>query len=188
VTAGNAAGLNDGATAALLASAEAAAELGLPVKMRLVSYAFAGVEPEVMGIGPVPATEKALKNAGLDISDIGLFEINEAFAVQVLSFLDHFGIADDDPRVNRYGGAIAVGHPLASSGVRLMNQLARQFEEDPSVRFGMTTMCIGLGMGATVIWENPRHSEYTDYSGAVSPADDTASTDPAITQTEGAAA
>ena len=136
VTAGNAAGLNDGATAALLASAEAAEELGLPVRMRLVTYAFAGVEPEVMGIGPVPATEKALKNAGLGIGDIGLFEINEAFAVQVLSFLDHFGIADDDPRVNRYGGAIAVGHPLASSGVRLMNQLARQFEEDPTVRFG----------------------------------------------------
>ncbi len=112
VTAGNAAGLNDGATAAVLASAEAAEELGLSVKMRLVSYAFAGVEPEVMGIGPVPATEKALKNAGLGIEDIGLFEINEAFAVQVLSFLDHFGIADDDPpRVNRYGGAIAVGHP-----------------------------------------------------------------------------
>ena len=128
--------------------------------MRLVSYAFAGVEPEVMGIGPVPATEKALKNAGLGIGDIGLFEINEAFAVQVLSFLDHFGIADDDPRVNRYGGAIAVGHPLASSGVRLMNQLARQFEEDPSVRYGMTTMCIGLGMGATVIWENPHHADY----------------------------
>ena len=109
VTAGNAAGLNDGATAAVLASSEAAAELGLPVKMRLVSFAYAGVEPEVMGIGPVPATEKALQNAGLDIGDIGLFEINEAFAVQVLSFLDHFGIADDDPRVNRYGGAIAVG-------------------------------------------------------------------------------
>jgi acetyl-CoA acyltransferase len=152
--------LNDGATAALLASSEAAAELGLPVKMRLVSYAFAGVEPEVMGIGPVPATEKALKNAGLGIADIGLFEINEAFAVQVLSFLDHFGISDDDPRVNRYGGAIAVGHPLASSGVRLMNQLARQFQEDPSVRYGMTTMCIGLGMGATVIWENPHHADY----------------------------
>ncbi|MGM0931030.1 MAG: thiolase family protein [Actinomycetota bacterium] len=161
VTAGNAAGLNDGATASLLASAEAAAELGLPVKMRLVSYAFAGVEPEVMGIGPVPATEKALKMAGLDIADIGLFEINEAFAVQVLSFLDHYGIADDDPRVNRYGGAIAVGHPLAASGVRLMTQLARQFEYDPSVRYGLTTMCIGLGMGGTVIWENPQHADYS---------------------------
>ncbi|MEC5191818.1 acetyl-CoA acyltransferase [Arthrobacter sp. MP_M7] len=173
VTAGNAAGLNDGATAALLASADAAEELGLPVKMRLVSYAFAGVEPEVMGIGPVPATEKALKNAGLGIGDIGLFEINEAFAVQVLSFLDHFGIADDDHRVNRYGGAIAVGHPLASSGVRLMNQLARQFEEDPTVRFGMTTMCIGLGMGATVIWENPHHA---GYGTPFAPTDETTTT------------
>ncbi|MEH0110001.1 acetyl-CoA C-acyltransferase [Tersicoccus sp. MR15.9] len=166
VTAGNAAGLNDGATTALLASEEAAAELGLPVKMRLVSFAFAGVEPEVMGVGPVPATEKALRTAGLSIDDIGLFEINEAFAVQVLSFLDHFGIDDDDPRVNRYGGAIAVGHPLASSGVRLMSQLARQFEEDPSVRYGITTMCIGLGMGATVIWENPHHAEYGTTSNA----------------------
>jgi acetyl-CoA acyltransferase len=160
VTAGNAAGLNDGATAALLASAETAAELGLPARMRLVAYAFAGVDPEVMGIGPVPATEKALKLAGLDISDIGLFEINEAFAVQVLSFLDHYGLADDDPRVNRYGGAIAVGHPLAASGVRLMTQLARQFEESPEVRYGLTTMCVGLGMGGSVIWENPNHPDY----------------------------
>ncbi|WP_295698471.1 thiolase family protein [Lapillicoccus sp.] len=161
VTAGNSAGLNDGATACLLASEEAAAELGLPVRMRLVSYSFVGVEPEVMGIGPVPATEKALKTAGLAIDDIGLFELNEAFAVQVLAFLDHFGIADDDPRVNEYGGAIAVGHPLASSGVRLMTQLARQFEEHPEVRYGLTAMCIGIGMGGAVIWENPHHAAYT---------------------------
>ncbi|GGP39752.1 thiolase family protein [Streptomyces abikoensis] len=155
VTAGNAAGLNDGATASLIAAEDVARELGLPVKMRLVSYAFAGVEPEVMGIGPVPATEKALAKAGLTIGDIGLFEINEAFAVQVLSLLDHYGIADDDPRVNQYGGAIAFGHPLASSGVRLMTQLARQFEEQPHVRYGITSMCVGFGMGGTVIWENP---------------------------------
>ncbi|MET7937172.1 acetyl-CoA C-acyltransferase [Streptomyces sp. NPDC005322] len=155
VTAGNSAGLNDGATASLLAAEDIAEELGLPVRMRLVSYAFAGVEPEVMGYGPVPATKKALAKAGLTIDDIGLFEINEAFAVQVLSFLDHYGIADDDPRVNQYGGAIAYGHPLASSGVRLMTQLARQFEEQPEVRYGITTMCVGFGMGATVIWENP---------------------------------
>lgn len=160
VTAGNAAGLNDGATAALLADADTADELGLPVRMRMVSYAFAGVEPSVMGYGPVPSTLKALEKAGLSIEDIGLFEINEAFAVQVLSFLDYFGIADDDPRVNRFGGAIALGHPLASSGVRLMNQLARQFEQDPSVRYGITTMCIGLGMGGTIIWENPHHPDY----------------------------
>ncbi|MEU1790545.1 acetyl-CoA C-acyltransferase [Streptomyces sparsogenes] len=155
VTAGNSAGLNDGATASLVAAEDVARELGLPVKMRLVSYAFAGVEPEVMGYGPIPATEKALAKAGLTIGDIGLFEINEAFAVQVLAFLDHYGIDDDDPRVNQYGGAIAFGHPLASSGVRLMTQLARQFEEQPEVRYGITTMCIGFGMGSTVIWENP---------------------------------
>ncbi|MGS2591094.1 thiolase family protein [Streptomyces hebeiensis] len=155
VTAGNAAGLNDGATASLIAAEDFAREQGLPVKMRLVSYAFAGVEPEVMGYGPIPATEKALAKAGLSISDIGLFEINEAFAVQVLAFLDHYGIADDDERVNQYGGAIAFGHPLASSGVRLMTQLARQFEAQPQVRYGLTTMCVGFGMGATVIWENP---------------------------------
>jgi acetyl-CoA acyltransferase len=155
VTAGNAAGLNDGATMALIADEETARDLGLPVKMRLVSYSFMGVEPEVMGAGPIPATEKALAQAGLDIDDVDAFEINEAFAVQVLAFLEHFGIDDDDPRVNPYGGAIAMGHPLASSGVRLMNQLARQFEERPEVRYGMTTMCIGLGMGGTVIWENP---------------------------------
>ncbi|MGI5253105.1 thiolase family protein [Actinacidiphila glaucinigra] len=155
VTAGNAAGLNDGATASLVAAEDVARELGLPVRMRLVSYSFVGVEPEVMGIGPVPATEKALAKAGLSISDIGLFEVNEAFAVQVLAFLDHYGIADDDPRVNQYGGAIAFGHPLASSGVRLMTQLARQFEEQPHVRYGLTTMCVGFGMGGTVIWENP---------------------------------
>ena len=155
VTPGNAAGLNDGATGCLLADAETAAELGLPVGMRLVGYAFAGVEPEVMGVGPVPATEKALKRAGLSIDDIGLFEINEAFAVQVLAFLEHFGIADDDERVNPWGGAIACGHPLASSGVRLMTQLSRHFAEHPEVRYGLTTMCIGFGMGGTVIWENP---------------------------------
>lgn len=155
VTAGNAAGINDGATAALLASKETARELGLPIKMRLVSYAFAGVAPEVMAVGPIPATEKALAKAGLAIEDIDAFEINEAFAIQVLAFLDHFGIDQDDPRVNPYGGAIAFGHPLATSGVRLMIQLARQFQEDPSIRYGITTMCIGLGMGGTVIWENP---------------------------------
>ena len=155
VTAGNSSGLNDGATAALLASEAKALELGLPIKARMVTFAFAGVEPEVMGYGPVPSTIKALAKAGLNIGDIGAFEVNEAFAIQVLAFLDHFGIADDDARVNPYGGAIAVGHPLASSGIRLMLNLARTFEEKPEVRYGITTMCIGLGMGGTVIWENP---------------------------------
>jgi acetyl-CoA acyltransferase len=174
VTAGNSAGLNDGATASLIAAEDVARELGLPVAMRLVSYGFAGVEPEVMGVGPIPSTERALRmarrsrssaegasdaaddSAGLSIEDIGLFELNEAFAVQVLAFLDHFGIADDDPRVNPWGGAIAVGHPLACSGVRLMTQLARHFAEHPEVRYGLTAMCVGIGMGGTVIWENPQ--------------------------------
>jgi acetyl-CoA acyltransferase len=155
VTPGNSSGLNDGATAAILASEEKALELGLTIKATMVTFAFAGVEPEIMGYGPVPSTLKALKQAGLTIEDIGAFEINEAFAVQVIAFLDHFGIADDDARVNPYGGAIAVGHPLASSGVRLMLNLARTFEAQPDVRYGITTMCIGLGMGGTVIWENP---------------------------------
>jgi acetyl-CoA acyltransferase len=160
VTAGNASPLTDGATAAILASADTAKELGLSVKMRMVSFGFAGVEPEVMGIGPIPSTEKALKRAGLKIDDIGLFELNEAFAVQVLSFLDHFGIDDEDPRVNKWGGAIAIGHPLAASGVRLMIQLARQFEQHPEVRYGLTAMCVGLGQGGSVIWENPHHKRY----------------------------
>lgn len=154
VTAGNASGLSDGATGAILASEDFANEMGLQKKMRMIGFAFAGVAPEVMGVGPVPSTEKALKKAGLTINDIDLFEINEAFAIQVLAFLDHFGIADDDPRVNPLGGAIAVGHPLASSGIRLMANLAKNFEVNPQARYGITTMCIGLGMGGTVIWEN----------------------------------
>ena len=157
VTAGNSSGLNDGATASLIASADAAKEFGLSPKMRMVSFAFAGVEPEIMGIGPIPSTEKALRKAGLTIDDIGLFELNEAFAIQVLSLLDHFGIDDEDPRVNQWGGAIAIGHPLASSGVRLMIQLAAQFAEHPEVRYGLTAMCIGLGQGGSVIWENPNY-------------------------------
>jgi acetyl-CoA acyltransferase len=157
VTAGNAAGLNDGATACLIAAESVADELGLPVAMRLVTFAFAGVDPAVMGVGPIPATERALAAAGLDIGDIGAIEINEAFAVQVLAFLDHFGLAADDPRVNPYGGAIALGHPLASSGVRLMIHLARAFRDHPEVRYGLTTLCIGLGMGGTVVWENPHY-------------------------------
>lgn len=158
VTAGTSSPLTDGATVSLLAGADAVKELGLAPKMRMVSFAFAGVEPEIMGIGPIPATEKALRKAGLTIDDIGLFELNEAFAVQVLSLLDHFGIADDDPRVNPWGGAIALGHPLAASGVRLMIQLAAQFAERPDVRYGLTAMCVGLGQGGSVVWENPHYN------------------------------
>ena len=153
VTAGNSSGINDGATGAIIAAEEVAEQLGLSAKMRLVDFSFAGVEPEVMGVGPVPATETLLARNNLTMDDIGLIEINEAFAVQVLAFLDHFKIDAEDPRVNPWGGAIALGHPLASSGVRLMIQLAAQFAEHPEVRYGMATMCVGMGMGGTVLWE-----------------------------------
>jgi acetyl-CoA acyltransferase len=153
ITAGNSSGINDGATGCIIAAEEVARELGLTAKMRLVDFSFAGVEPEVMGIGPVPATEKLLARNNLTMDDIGLIEINEAFAVQVLAFLDHFKIDADDPRVNPWGGAIALGHPLASSGVRLMIQLAAQFATRPDVRYGLATMCVGMGMGGTVLWE-----------------------------------
>jgi acetyl-CoA acyltransferase len=154
VTAGNSAGLTDGATACFLAAAETAVELDLEPTMRLVSFAFAGVEPELMGIGPIPATERALQQAGLTLDDVGLFELNEPFAVQVLTWCDGLGIDADDPRLNPYGGAIACGHPLAATGVRLMAQLAYGFREQPDVRYGLTALCVGMGMGAAIVWEN----------------------------------
>jgi acetyl-CoA acyltransferase len=154
VTAGNSAGLTDGATAGLLASERAVEELGLAPRMRLVAYAFAGVEPELMGIGPVPATRRVLEQAGLTLDDIALFELNEPFAVQVLTWCDGMGVSPDDERLNPYGGAIACGHPLAATGVRLMAQLAYGFRERPDVRYGLTALCVGMGMGAAVVWEN----------------------------------
>ena len=154
VTAGNSAGLTDGATAALIASEGAAAELGLEPRMRLVCFAYAGVEPELMGLGPVPATQKVLERTGLTIDDVDLFELNEPFAVQVLTWCDRVGVAPDDARLNPYGGAIACGHPLAATGVRLMAQLARAFSDRPGARYGLTALCIGLGMGAAILWEN----------------------------------
>ena len=156
VTAGNSAGLTDGATAAILASEKAAAELGLAPRMRLVAFAFAGVEPELMGIGPIPATKRVLDQAGITIDDVGLFELNEPFAVQVLTWCDGMGVDPDDPRLNPYGGAIACGHPLAATGVRLMAQLAYGMRERPDVQYGLTALCIGMGMGAAVLWENRR--------------------------------
>lgn len=153
VTAGNSAGLTDGATACLLASETAAAELGLKGRMRLVGFAFAGVEPELMGIGPIPATKRVLEQAGLTIDDIGLFELNEPFAVQVLSWCDGMGVSPDDPRLNPYGGAIACGHPLAATGVRLLAQLAYGMRERPDVRYGLSALCVGMGMGAALLWE-----------------------------------
>jgi acetyl-CoA acyltransferase len=154
VTAGNSAGLTDGATAALLASESAAEELGLEPKMRLVGFAFAGVEPELMGIGPIPATKRVLDQAGLTMDDVDLVELNEPFAVQVLTWCDGMGVAPDDERLNPYGGAIACGHPLAATGVRLMAQLAYGFRERPQARYGLTALCIGMGMGAAVLWES----------------------------------
>jgi acetyl-CoA acyltransferase len=157
VTAGNSAGLTDGATAALLVAEDAAAEHALEPAMRLVGFAYAGVEPELMGLGPVPATRRVLERAGLSVDDVDLFELNEPFAVQVLTWCDGVGVAPDDPRLNPYGGAIACGHPLAATGVRLMAQLARSFRDRPQARYGLTALCIGLGMGAAVLWENLRH-------------------------------
>ena len=122
--------------------------------MRLVGFAYAGVEPELMGLGPVPATNKVLEQTGISLDDVGLFELNEPFAVQVLTWCDGVGVAPDDPRLNPYGGAIACGHPLAATGVRLMAQLARGFRDRPDVRYGLTALCIGLGMGAAILWEN----------------------------------
>jgi acetyl-CoA acyltransferase len=154
VTAGNSAGLTDGAAACLLAAADVAFELDLHPSMRLVAFGYAGVEPELMGIGPVPATKQVLEQAGITLDEVGLFEINEPFAVQVLTWLDQLGLPSDDPRLNPYGGAIAVGHPLAATGVRLMSQLAYGFRQRPDVRYGLTALCIGMGMGGAVLWEN----------------------------------
>ena len=155
VTAGNSAGLTDGATACVLASGTAVEELGLEPKMRLAGFAYAGVEPELMGIGPVPATKAVLEQAGLSIDDIGLFELNEPFAVQVLSWCDGMGVSPEDERLNPYGGAIACGHPLAATGVRLMAQLAYGMKER-NAHYGLTALCVGMGMGAALLWENTR--------------------------------
>jgi acetyl-CoA acetyltransferase family protein len=153
VTAGNSAGLTDGATVSLLASERAMEELGLEPKLRLVSFAFAGVEPELMGLGPVPATIKVLEQAGLTIDQIDAFELNEPFAVQVMSWCDGIGVSPDDERLNPYGGAIACGHPLAATGVRLVAQLAYAIRGRPSARYGLTALCVGMGMGAALVWE-----------------------------------
>jgi len=154
VTAGNSAGLTDGATACILAAEDVATELGLAPSMRLVGFAYAGVAPDLMGLGPVPATERVLAQTGLTLDEIGLFELNEPFAVQVLTWCDGLGISADDPRLNAYGGAIACGHPLAATGIRLLAQLAYGFRERPDARYGLTALCIGMGMGAALLWEN----------------------------------
>jgi acetyl-CoA acyltransferase len=153
VTAGNAAGLNDGAGGVLMASKAAVDEYGLTPTMKMVDYAFVGVEPETMGYGPVPATRKLLERNQLTMDDIDVVDMNEAFAVQCVAFLDAFDLPLDSDKVNPYGGAIAMGHPLAFSGARLAMQLAAYFDRHPEAQRGITTMCIGLGMGAAVLWE-----------------------------------
>lgn len=155
VTAGNASGLNDGACGLLLMSEERAQELGVVPKMRLVGYAYAGVRPEIMGYGPVPSTRKLFSKTGLSIADMGLIEINEAFAVQCLAFMKEFGLQmPDDERLNPLGGAIAFGHPLAASGPRLVLHLMHLFAAHPEVHHGLSTLCVGLGQGGSAIWEN----------------------------------
>jgi len=165
VTAGNSSGLNDGAAGCLLMAKDFAEELGIQPKMELKSFAYAGVKPEIMGIGPIPATHRALQVAGLTMDDIGLVELNEAFAVQAIAFMEEFGLQiPDDPRMNVYGGAIAFGHPLASSGIRLSCHLMHGFKEHPDVKYGLTTMCVGLGQGGAVIWKNLQRDEKKDES------------------------
>jgi acetyl-CoA acyltransferase len=155
VTAGNASGLNDGACGVLLMSAEKAKELGIQAKMRLVAYTYTGVRPEIMGMGPIPATHKILKISGISMDHIGFIEINEAFAVQCIAFMQEFNLKwPEEPRLNPWGGAIAFGHPLASSGPRLMIHLMHEFAESPDVKYGLATMCVGLGQGGSVVWEN----------------------------------
>jgi 3-oxoadipyl-CoA thiolase len=152
VTAGNSSGINDGACAVLVASERMVKEQNLPVLARVVASAAAGVEPRLMGMGPVPATQKALRRAGLALDQIDVIELNEAFASQSLACLRELGVADDDPRVNRNGGAIALGHPLGMSGARLVLTAARELELTRT-RYALCTMCVGVGQGAAMIIE-----------------------------------
>ena len=153
VTAGNASGVNDGAAAMILASEGAMKLHGLVARARVVAAASAGVEPAVMGIGPVPATQKALAKAGLSLGDMDLIEINEAFAAQGLASMRDLGMADDDPRVNRNGGAIALGHPLGMSGARLVMTATEELRRTDGARYALCTMCVGVGQGSAVILE-----------------------------------
>jgi len=152
VTAGNASGLNDGAAAILLASEDAIKKYNLTPKARIVSSGVAGVEPRIMGIGPVEAANLALKRAGLSMKDMDLIELNEAFAAQALACTRAWGLADNDPRLNPNGGAIALGHPLGMSGARLLNTAAIELQEQ-NKRYALVTMCIGVGQGYAVIIE-----------------------------------
>jgi acetyl-CoA C-acetyltransferase len=152
VTAGNASGVNDGACALLIASAEAAQQYGLTPRARIVGMATAGVAPRVMGIGPAPATKKLLAQLGLTIDQMDIIELNEAFASQALAVLRELGVRDDDPRVNPYGGGIALGHPLGMSGARLVTTAMYQLHRTGG-RYALCTMCIGVGQGIAMVIE-----------------------------------
>jgi acetyl-CoA acetyltransferase family protein len=150
VTAGNSAGINDGAAAMLLASEAAVGKYGLKPVARIVSMAVAGVDPSIMGVGPIPATKKALQRAGLTVKDLDLVELNEAFAVQSLACIRDLGL--DTSRVNVNGGSIAIGHPLGCSGVRISTTLLHEMQRR-DVRYALATMCVGVGQGAAVVYE-----------------------------------
>jgi len=152
VTAGNASGLNDGAAAVFVASGEAVEKYGLKPMARIVSSAVTGVEPRIMGIGPVTATQKALERAGLTLDDIDVMEFNEAFAAQALACTRALGLADDDPRINRNGGAIAIGHPLGMSGTRITYTAALELQKTQG-KYALATMCVGVGQGYAIILE-----------------------------------
>jgi acetyl-CoA acyltransferase len=155
VTAGNSSSLNDGAAAVLVVSADYARAHGLKPLARIRSMGVAGVPPRVMGIGPVPATKKALERAGLSIDDIGLVELNEAFAAQVLAVLHEWGMDPEDERLNPNGGAIALGHPIGCSGARILTTLVHEMNRRDEVELGLATMCIGVGQGIAMIVEKP---------------------------------
>ncbi len=157
VTAGNASGVNDGACALLLASGNALKEYNLKPRARVIAMATAGVEPRIMGMGPAPATRKVLKTAGLELADIDVIELNEAFAAQALAVLRDLGLPDDAEHINPNGGAIALGHPLGMSGARLvttaMNELEIRHRQGQKARYALCTMCIGVGQGIAIIIE-----------------------------------
>jgi acetyl-CoA C-acetyltransferase len=152
VTAGNASGVNDGACALLLANEPAALAHGLVPRARVVGMAIAGVAPRIMGIGPAPATQKVLAQTGLTLAQMDVIELNEAFAAQALAVLRMLGLDDNDPRVNRWGGAIALGHPLGASGARLVTTAVSQLHQGGG-RYALCTMCIGVGQGIALVLE-----------------------------------
>ena len=154
VTAGNSSSLNDGAAAVLVVSKAYAETHGLEPLAKIRSIATAGVPPRVMGIGPVPATEKALQRAGISMQDVGLVELNEAFAAQSLAVIHEWGMDLEDERLNPNGGAIALGHPLGCSGARILTTLVHEMKRRPDARYGLATMCIGVGQGIAMVVEN----------------------------------